>query len=92
MMKIAMSPAASALLRILTARAGVERNRILLIDAHSREWQSLTFAGERHHLQLRVTGCDSGEVTARIGVIGEARRALDGATELDIEALTITSD
>ena len=111
MIKIAMSPAAHALLRILTARARVERNRILLIDVHSRDWQSLTFTGERHHLQLRVTGCDSGEVVQRmcagledaefsipgilvadIGVVGKPRRAPDGATELDIEALTISSD
>jgi hypothetical protein len=111
MMKIAMSPAASALLRILAARAGVQRNRILLSDVHSRDWQSLTFAGERHHLCLRVTGGDSGLVVGRmcegledaefsvpgllvadIGVVGMPRRAPDGATEVDIEALTICSD
>ena len=111
MMKIAMSPAASALLRILTARARVDRNRILLSDVHSRDWQSLTFSGERHHLCLRVTGPDSGDVVARmcagledaefsipgllvadINVVGSPRRAPDGATEVDIEALTICGD
>src|SRR5690348_9065936 len=35
MMKIAMSPAAGALLRALIARSGVDRNRILLTDVHS---------------------------------------------------------
>ena len=66
MMKIAMSSAASALLRALVARARVDRNRILLTDAHSTDWQSLTFTGERHHLSLRVTGCDSRQVVERM--------------------------
>ena len=66
MMKIAMSPAAGSLLRALIARAAVERNRILLMDAQSDDWQSLTFSGERHRLALRVTGGDSLVVAARI--------------------------
>jgi hypothetical protein len=111
MMKIAMSSAASAMLRVLIARAGVERNRILLTDAVSTDWQSLTFAGERHRLSLRVAGCDSHEVAQRmcagledaefsipgllvadIGLAGAARRALDGSTDLTIEALTVADD
>ena len=111
MMKIPMSPAAAALLRALIGRAGVERNRILLTDAHSTDWQSLTFSGERHHLALRVTGLDSRAVVARmcdgledaefsipgvlvadVALVGEPRRAHDGATELVIEALTIADD
>lgn len=66
MMKMVMSQAAAALLRALIARAGVERNRILLTDVYSVDWQSLTFTGERHHLSLRVTGRDSGAVVARM--------------------------
>jgi hypothetical protein len=108
MMKIAMSPAAGALLRALAARAGVDRNRILLSDVHSTDWQSLTFAGERHQIALRVTGHESADLVRRmcdgledaefsipgllvadIAVAGPPRRALDGATELTVEALTI---
>ena len=111
MMKIAMSPAAAALLRALIARAGVERNRILLTDAHSCDWQSLTFTGERHHFTLRITGRDSGDAAGRmcagledaefsipgvlvadIGLIGTPVRSPDGATELIIEALTVSED
>jgi hypothetical protein len=111
MMKIAMSPAAGALVRALIARSGVEKNRILLSDVHSTEWRSLTFAGERHLIAMRVTGADSAEavrrmcagledaefsiaglVVADIAVAGSPRRALDGATELTIEALTIADD
>ena len=111
MMKIPMSPAAAALLRALIGRAGVERNRILLTDAHSTDWQSLTFSGERHHLALRVTGLDSHALAARmcdgledaefsipdllvadVALVGEPKRAHDGATELVIEALTIADD
>jgi len=111
MMKIAMSRAAGALLRALIARAGVDRDRILLTDTHSTDWQSLTLDGERHHMSLRVRGLDSPAVVERmcagleeaefsipglfvadIGRVGSARRTPDGATEIIIEALTISGD
>jgi hypothetical protein len=66
MMRLAVSPAARLLLRALTARAGTESDRILLTDAHSTEWQSLTFTGERHHIALRVTGPDSASAVDRM--------------------------
>ena len=56
MMKLAMSPAAAGLLRALLERAGVDRNRILLSEFRSTDWQSLTFAGERHDIDLRIPG------------------------------------
>lgn len=56
MNRIAMSPAASALLRCLTGRARVPRDRILLSDVYSVDWRSLTFTGERHELELRIPG------------------------------------
>ena len=108
MNKIAISPAASTLLRLLTGRAGVPRDRILLTDVASVDWQSLTLAGQRHQISLRVTGRESVEAVGRmcrgledaefsipgllvadIGVLSGPRRALDGSTELTIEALTI---
>ena len=52
MLKITMSPAASNLIRALIARAGVPRDRILLTDVQSTDWQSLTLTGERHQLEL----------------------------------------
>ena len=61
-----MSPAAAGLLRALISRAGVTRDRILLSDAHSVNWQSLTFSGERHELHLRVSGADSRAVASRM--------------------------
>ena len=66
MMKIAMSPVASALVRQLLARAGVDRNRILLTDVQSVDWRSLTFIGERHRIMLRVTGPDAHDVVRRM--------------------------
>jgi hypothetical protein len=111
MTKIAMSPAAGALLRALIARAAADRNRILLTDAHSADWRSLTFTGERHHMSLKVTGLDSAAVVGRmcagldevefsipgiivadIGLVGSPRRAGDGATEIIVEALTVSDD
>ena len=62
MMRIPMSPAASALLRALLVRANTSRDRILLTDYRSTDWQSLTFVGERHRLGLRITGADAANV------------------------------
>lgn len=59
MNRMAMSSAASALLRVLIARAGVSRDRILLTDIQSTDWQSLTFSGERHLISLRAHGGDA---------------------------------
>jgi hypothetical protein len=56
MMKLAISPAAAGLLRALLNRAGIDRNRIMLTDFRSTDWRSLTFAGERHHIDLRIPG------------------------------------
>lgn len=66
MMRLAMSAAAHALLRALVARAEVPRDRILLSDWRSVDWQSVTFVGERHEISLRVTGPGSAEVVHRI--------------------------
>lgn len=56
MMRLAMSDAAAGLLRALLGRSGVPRNRILLTRIRSVDWQSLTFVGERHELELRIPG------------------------------------
>lgn len=56
MLNIVMSRAASGLLRALLERAGTQRDRILLSEIQSIDWQSLTFAGERHLIRLRVPG------------------------------------
>lgn len=66
MLKIAMSPTASALLRALLERAGVPRDRILLMDIRSTDWQSLTFIGERHEIRLRIPGAGSGAIAERL--------------------------
>lgn len=84
-MKIPMSPAAAALVRGLLARAGVERNRILLTTVQSVDWQSLTFVGERHRIILRVTGADAQDVTGRITAgIGEAEFHVPGHIVADV--------
>ena len=54
MMKLALSRAATALIRALAARSGLPRDRIFLIEARSTDWQSLTFKGERHEVVLRL--------------------------------------
>ena len=64
MMKLAMSAAAAGLLRALLARAGVDRNRILLSNFRSTDWNSLTFTGERHQIALRIPGPGAAAVAA----------------------------
>jgi hypothetical protein len=91
MNRIAMSPAASALLRCLIARARVARDRILLTDVVSVDWRSLTFTGERHQFELRVTGPDSGMAVDRMcHGLEEADFSIPGTLVADV-ALTATS-
>jgi hypothetical protein len=56
MNRLPMSAAATALLRALLARASVARDRILLTEYRSVDWQSLTFVGERHEMRFRIPG------------------------------------
>jgi hypothetical protein len=88
MMQIALSPAALGLLRALIARAGVPRDRILLSEWRSVDWQSLTFVGERHHVSLRIAGPDSAAVAARLmGGLEEAEFEIRGQTVADIAGI-----
>ena len=85
MMKLAMSPAAAGLLRALLARAGVDRNRILLTDFRSTDWQSLTFVGERHEIELRIPAPNAAAIAARLADgLGDADFAIPGQIVADI--------
>ena len=85
MMKLALSPAAAGLLRALLSRAGVDRNRILLSDFRSTDWHSLTLAGERHRLHLRVPGPGAAAVAQRLTHdLREAEFSIPGQIVADI--------
>ena len=56
MTRLALSRSAAALIRALLCRVPDSRDRILLTDIQSSDWHSLTLAGERHVLALRVIG------------------------------------
>ena len=56
MTRLPMSSAGAALLLALLARAGINRDRILLTDYRSTDWQSLIFIGERHEMRFRIPG------------------------------------
>lgn len=64
MMRMAMSPAAAGLLRSLLGRAGVNRDRILLTEFRSTDWQSLTFIGEQHRIRVRIPAPGAADVAA----------------------------
>jgi hypothetical protein len=88
MNRIPMSSAAAALLRALTARAQVTRDRILLMDAESVDWRSLTFTGERHQLQLRITGPESKLILQRMSDgLEDAEFSIPGVIVADIAAV-----
>jgi hypothetical protein len=83
-----MSPALRRLLRALTIRAGIPSDRILLIEWASVDWHSLTFVGERHEAQLRVTGADSDVIAMQIvDGLDDAEFNIPGQIFADIAAV-----
>lgn len=92
MNRIPLSPAASGLLRAFIRRAEVIRDRILLTDVQSIDWQSLTFVGERHRFELRVTGADSREIADRLcDRLEEADFSIAGQIVADISVIGIAA-
>ena len=87
-MRLAMSPAAAGMLRSLLRRAGVHRDRILLTEFRSTDWQSLTFIGERHQIRLRIPPPGAERIAASlVNGIEDAEFAVPGHVVADI-ALT----
>jgi hypothetical protein len=85
MNRIVMSPAASAILRALTGRARVERNRSLLTDACSVDWCSLTNNGERQQLRWRGPGPEAASVVERMcDGLEDAEFSIPGVIVADI--------
>lgn len=85
MTRLPLSAAAAGLLRALLARAGVSRNRILLSEFESVDWQSLTLTGERHRLRLRVPPPDSAGIVDRLtNGLEDAEFAISGQIVADI--------
>ena len=85
MTRLGLSTAATGLLRALIARTQIPRDRILLTDWHSVDWQSLTFVGERHEITLRLTGADARAACERLGNgIADAEFAIPGQIVADI--------
>lgn len=64
MNRLPLSAAAAGLLRSLLSRAPQDRDRILLTESRSVDWQSLTFVGERHEFRFRVPGPDGARIVA----------------------------
>ena len=84
-MKLALSPAAAGLLRSLLARAGIDRDRILLTEFRSTDWQSLTFVGERHEMELRIPAPDAEVLAQRLtSGLSDAEFAIPGQIVADI--------
>lgn len=58
---------------------------IYLTDCRSTDWQSLTFIGERHRLELRFTGPDAEALAESVcSGLGEAEFSIPGQIVADI--------
>jgi hypothetical protein len=80
-----MSAAAAGLLRAILARGNMNRNRILLTDFQSVDWQSLTFVGERHQIQFRLPGPKPDElVKTLVDGLADAEFSIPGHIVADI--------
>lgn len=85
MLNFVMSRAASGLLRALLQRAGNQRDRILLSEFQSVDWQSLTLTGERHVIWLRVPDPGAERIVENlIDGIEEAEFSIFGQIVADI--------
>ena len=85
MNRLAMSAAGSGLLRALIGRARVSRDRILLTAIRSDDWQSLTFTGERHLIELRIPRPNSREIADRLtDRLEDAEFSIPGVLVADI--------
>ena len=61
------------------------RDRILLTDWHSVDWQSLTFVGERHEITLRLTGAEARAAFERLdNGLADAEFVIPGQIVADI--------
>ena len=84
-----LSRAASGLLRGLLDRVAEGRDRILLTEANSIDWQSLTFTGERHRLVMRITDGDAESVAdALTDGLADAEFSIPGHIVADIAAIS----
>ena len=85
MMKLPLSPAAAGLLRALLAKGGIDRDRILLTAFRSTDWQSLTFVGERHEMELRIPGPGADQLVQRLTLnLGDSEFSIPGQIVADI--------
>jgi hypothetical protein len=80
-----MSVASAGLLRELLRRSGVDRNRILLTEFRSTDWQSSTFIGEQHRIRLRLPAPEASETASRlVNGLEDAEFSLPGHIVADI--------
>jgi hypothetical protein len=85
MNRVLMSSAAAALMRALLARGGIPREKILLTDIRSVDWQSLTIVGERHEIAIRIPGPFAAALAASLcDDLAEAEFAIPGHIVADI--------
>ncbi|WP_309661769.1 hypothetical protein [Sphingomonas sp.] len=92
MLTMAMTRAASGLLRALLERTGDQSSRILLSEIQSVDWQSLTFTGETHLLWLRVPGPNADRIVGRLTAdLGNAEFAIPGHLVADIAVASAPS-
>lgn len=84
-MRAILSSAAALLIRSIMSRTGLDQDRIFISHAHSVDWQSLTFIGERHELALRLSAPDAASAATRLrDGIADAEWEMPGHVVADI--------
>lgn len=90
MKRLPMSQAAAGLYRQVLARSGQPRDRILLTNFSSQDWQSLTFVGERHEFTIDIVGPEAEGIAERMtDGLSDAEFTIAGHIVVDILAQVI---
>jgi hypothetical protein len=88
-----LSRPAAGLVRSLSKQTEATGHRILLTDVRSVDWQSLTFAGERHKIEVTLVGSDPGNCAqSLLEWLEEAEFSIPGHIVADIAGELLNED
>lgn len=88
-----MSRPAAGLVRAISRQVESNGHRILLTDVRSVDWQSLTFTGERHEIELILTGPNArGAARSLLDRLGDAEFSIPGHIVADIAGSLLNGD
>ena len=88
-----LSRPAAGLVRAISRQANAIGHRILLTDVRSVDWQSLTFAGERHEIELTLAEpAAPAAALALLDALKDAEFSISGHIVADIAGKLLNED